>query len=442
MMRGDFSPGKGSNLSNDLEDRLRKALETRDRVEQQFRDQNQKLWAIMFIDASPSAQAVWKKDTAEAEALFDEYQHVAREQLMLYGPTFVDPAGGPQIVCCYEEVEQALKAANSLLDAMLEWNASRMGEEPLVPAIGLHKGYVVYRDGVLQQSNSANMAARVKGKAKPGQVLVSSELAKDLAKSQDFKFSKVGTYELKNIPEPQDLYEALPAKLPAPMKKAASKLPAYLAAKVQAGAGAVSGEKRTHNWAMVYIDVCGSTKKFWSYGDREATRLIEEYQKICNKTFTSQGCCFLRNCEGDQIVAGFELDNIDRAAVAAIQILQGLFKRNLTVRDNQKVQAAIGVHVGEMIFQGEEMLQSKDMRIGKMTQSSATAEDILITQQVVDTMHPDLHQFIAPFKTIKFEGLPDPTTLYTLKWFRTQLNTTHLRKILTTLYTNHRPKYR
>jgi class 3 adenylate cyclase len=430
--------------SSQLEERLKKALETRDRVEQTFRDENQQLWTIMFIDVSSSADDVWKLDSDTADAIFADYQSRTRERLMEHGPTFVDPTGGPQIIACYETPEAALKAADSVLVIMEEWNASRPAETPLIPAFGIHQGYVVYKDGNLLQSNTANMAARVKSKAKPGQILVSTQIYKVLRASADFSFQKVGTFDLKNIPEPQDLYVAFHEDFnpsPSPSKKPSIKEQLAALKKTKAPT-AVVNERHSHDWAMVYIDVCGSTKKFWSYGDREATRLIEEYQKICNKTFTAQGCEFLRNCEGDQIIAGYEVDNIDRAAVAAIQILQSLFKRNMQVRDVQKVQAAIGIHVGEVVFQGQELLQSKDMRIGKATQSSAEAEDILITQSVLEKLHPDLHQFIEEFNVVAFDGLPDKYTLHSIKWSRTQLNSTYLRKLLTTMPRVSRPKYK
>lgn len=426
--------------SNDLESRLKKALETKDRVEQSFRDENQKLWTIMFLDVSASADEVWKMETEEAEAIFEDYQQHARMHLLEHNPTFVDPTGGPQIICCYEKPEQALNAAQAVIDAMDEWNQEHPGA-PLMPAFGIHQGYVVYKDGNLLQSNTANMAARVKSKAQPGKIWVSSQLYKLLRASGDFRFKKTGTFELKNIPEPQDLYEVSSLKTPDEKKDRIKQQLAALRKSSKTDDIKQVDEKRLFNWAMVYIDVCGSTKKFWSYGDREATRLIEEYQKICNKTFTAQGCTFLRNCEGDQIIAGFEIDNIDRAAVSAIQILQSLFKRNTTVRETQKVQAAIGIHCGEVGFQGKELLQTRDMRIGKSTQSSAEAEDILITQAVKDALHTDLHQFLESFDTVSFDGLPGDYPLYSLKWFRTQLNSTYLRKLLTTMPRISQPKF-
>ncbi|MDP8245414.1 MAG: adenylate/guanylate cyclase domain-containing protein [Candidatus Hinthialibacter antarcticus] len=442
-MRDAQSFNRSSSSSNELEDRLKKALETRDRVEQTFRDENQQLWTIIFIDVSSSANDVWKMDSNAADAIFADYQSHAREGLLEYGPTFIDPTGGPQIIACFDTPEAALKAAESVLKYLDEWNDSRPAETPLKPAFGIHQGYVVYKDGALLQSNTANMAARVKSKAQPGQILVSSQIYKILRASADFEFKKIGTFDLKNIPEPQDLYQAYHDDIgSAPVSSKKPSIKDQLAALKKDKVKPVVSERHSHDWAMVYIDVCGSTKKFWSYGDREATRLIEEYQKICNKAFTSQGCEFLRSCEGDQIIAGYEVDNIDRAAVAAIQILQSLFKRNMTVRDVQKVQAAIGIHVGEVVFQGSELLQSKDMRIGKSTQSKAESEEILITQATLEKLHPDLHQFIEEYDVVAFDGLPDQYALHTIKWSRTQLNSTYLRKLLTTMPRVSRPKYK
>jgi hypothetical protein len=35
-----------------------------------------------------------------------------------------------------------------------------------------------------------------------------------------------------------------------------------------------SSSRESFQWIFIYIDVCESTKKFWKFGDREASRLI------------------------------------------------------------------------------------------------------------------------------------------------------------------------
>lgn len=428
-MRKIGTPGRPRSADN-LDDRLRRLLQTKETVERTFREENQKLWGILFLDASGSAEEVWKLGPETADEIFAEYQIVARAALAERSPTFVDPAGGPQLIACYETPHDALESADSVLRSLEHWGPNRDPRIRLTPAIGAHLGYLVYKDGKLLQSNTANMTKRIQTQAQPGQILVSEQLYEALKDTPEYQFEHLGAFALKNIPEPQDLYEA---RFGFGASFNARPSAAHRSARTHAATStAVTDEKKSHVWALVYIDVCESTKKFWSYGDRQAIRLIEEYQKLCTTTFNANRCAYQLSCEGDQIFAGFEPDNIDGAIASSIQIMQTLFRRNMNVPNNQKVQAALGIHLGEVIFQGAEMMQTRDTRVGKSVQSLATADEILLTEEVLNMAHPDFRQIVEEYDACTFEGLPDQYEVYKMKWTRLQLSTTHLRKILGT----------
>ena len=424
MKKNTGSYTRRSKGPQDLESRLQRLLQTQETVEKTFREENQRLWAIMFIDASPTAEPVWSLGAETADAIFADYQSLLRPVLNRRNPTFVDPAGGPQMIACYEHCEDALETANDILIAMENWAPHQAPNITLTPSVGVHLGYVVYKEGKLLQSNTANMTKRIQTQAQPGQVLISEQVREAIQNAPHFTATHVGAFNLKNIPEPQDLYEVK-------MLSANNQgMEVRSSARDRSAAAQAQTKKQSHIWSMVYIDVVESTKKFWRYGDRQAIRLIEDYQKLCSTSFSTNRCEYQLSCEGDQIFAGFKPDDIDGSVAACIQIMQSLFRRNANVPENQQVLAAIGIHLGEVIFQGSEMMQSKDTRIGKAVQSMATASEILITQDVLNMLHPDFQQLAEYYDTCELSGISGEFEIYSMKWTGIQLNTTFLRQKL------------
>ncbi len=420
-----FSTNSRSQMnSSKLEERLKQALAKRDKVEKDYKDKNQKYWTILFIDVTYSAKPIFELGENVANTVFDLYQKMVRGVLKQTGCCFVEPGGGPQIVCCYDDPAQAVLAADAVQRTMREWNKDQDEVLRIQPAIGIHQGYIVYKDDLIHQSNTNNFAKRVQTEAKPGQIFVSSHIAETLEQDKGIEFIFSHTANLKNIPEPQDIFEAV-VKTPISFSEAVAKEELEVHSEPTE---TTPLEKVSHQWVMVYIDVCESTKKFWSYGDREASELIRQYQVLCHEMFKDNGSCFVQSCEGDQIVATYDFENVDGAAVAAINIMQGLFRRNVSLPQHKQVRAAIGIHMGEVLFEGEELITTKDMRVGKSIQSLANADEILLSKQVFDLFCPAIRQQMETWGTQEFAGLPDEYFIYSVKWFRAPSKISSYRK--------------
>jgi len=401
--------------SNNLEEKLKQAIDKREKIEQDYRDTNQKFWTIMFIDVSTSAKAVWDQGEQVANVIFDLYQKQVRAVLEQKNSCFIEPGGGPQIVCCFEDPAQAILAAKAVMTALEDWNQFQEDDFKLLPCIGIHQGYIVYYDGLIHQSNTNNMAKRIQTQAAPGQILISEDLYETLNKDKRFSLRYLRTANLKNIPQPQKIYEAKVLVDIGPVN-------ADEGSKALEGSADVpeeSGDDKTfHHWVIVYIDVCESTKKFWSFGDRHASSLIQEYQTLCHRSFTSCRSAFVKSCEGDQIFAAFSAEDADMAVVSSVLIMQSLFRRNINVPQNKQVRAAIGIHIGEVAMQGEELIQTKDMRAGKGIQSQASADEILLSEELSRMLNPDYGPHIEEYGTCEFSGLSEPYKVMNLKWFR------------------------
>ncbi len=401
--------------SSDLDNRLKELIEQKQKVEEDYKETSQRFWTIMFIDASHSAKSIWERGEDEANAIFDVYQQLVRAALQRNGACFVEPGGGPQVVCCFESPEKALLTARDVIDVMAEWNKQQPSEIHILPAIGAHQGYINFHDGTIHQSNTNNKSKRIQTEAGPGEVFISSEIHKILEKNTYFSFKYIGSFSLKNIPEPQDIYQVV--------YKTLSDIDGFSVNPINSGGVAKTSHKSTASipkesfqWVFVYIDVCESTKKFWKFGDREASKLIEEYQKLCHTTFKQYACSYVKSCEGDQIIAAFEMEDVNSAIISSIKILKDLFRRNVNVKQNQQVRAAIGIHSGEVILEGDEPVTTGDMRIGKSIQSQATADEILMSDQVVMNLDSQLQGYISSYGACDFADKSEPTEVYSLNW--------------------------
>ena len=77
---------------------------------------------------------------------------------------------------------------------------------PEVPLrIGIHTGDITYdEEGIY--GNGVNVASRIESFALPGSVLVSGYLYKELKNHPDIEMNSLGTYELKNVIEPMEIF--------------------------------------------------------------------------------------------------------------------------------------------------------------------------------------------------------------------------------------------
>lgn len=79
-------------------------------------------------------------------------------------------------------------------------------EEPRVPLrVGIHMGEVVWEEDGLY-GHAVNIASRLESMASPGAILVSAKIRDETFNHPDISFSSVGHFELKNVPEPMELF--------------------------------------------------------------------------------------------------------------------------------------------------------------------------------------------------------------------------------------------
>ncbi|MBN2326847.1 MAG: hypothetical protein JXR73_06810 [Candidatus Omnitrophica bacterium] len=407
--------------SSELEKRLKKLVQKQNEIEEKYRVSNQRFWTIMFVDVSSSAKKIWELGKKESDRILTAYQKTIRSVLEKHSACFIEPGGGPQIVCCFEDPEICLLSAQSILHIMKQDDLGLPKGIHLIPAIGIHQGYVNFHDGIIHQSNTNNITKRIQTEAPSGYIFVSREIVESLSDNPQFSFQLVGEFSLKNISELQEIYE-VKFRILADMDGFS----------VQNGALPSSDEliptgvRESHRWIVLYIDVCESTKKFWEYGDREASRLIAEYQKLCHSTFQKYGCAYVKSCEGDQIIAAFESGDANSAVISAIQIMKDLFRRNINVRESKQIHASIGLHLGEVILDGDSPVVTNDMRVGKAIQEFAESEEILLSKAVSTRLESQILKYIHPLGYVELPYISDLHEIDCLNWVHIQLRQSFL----------------
>jgi class 3 adenylate cyclase len=402
--------------SSNLDERLKKLVQKKQKIEDEYRETSQRFWTILFVEISPSSKGIWVKSKEEFNQIIASYHQVVHTTVEKEHPCYIERGGGPQIVCAFEDPEICLIAAHSVLQAIEEYHPNWPEDVQILPSIGVHQGYVSFHSGTIHQSNTMNKTKRIQTEAGPGRIFVSKEMHEILGDNPQFDFQYVGSFSLKNIPEPQDIYEA--------SRRTTEQFDAFSVPAAQSQPEkpyAPHPKCKSYQWIFLYIDVCESTKKFWKFGDLEASRLIHEYQELCHKTFTQYGCVYAKSCEGDQIIAAFETDDANSAAIAAIKILKDLFRRNVRVSENRQVRAAIGIHRGEMILEKDNPVTTNDMRVGKAIQSQASADEILLSSQVALTLDDELRKYIFPYGICEFTGISESYEIHSLNWTHVQL---------------------
>jgi TolB-like protein len=89
-------------------------------------------------------------------------------------------------------------------------------KEPKIPLrIGIHTGDIVYdEEGVY--GDGVNVASRIEGLAVAGSVLISGKVFDEIKNHQDFSTTSLGTFELKNVSKPLEVYAITNEGLAAP----------------------------------------------------------------------------------------------------------------------------------------------------------------------------------------------------------------------------------
>ena len=156
------------------------------------------LTTIFFSDIVGSTEQATRLGDHEWRARLDRHDAAVRRELVRFGGREVNTTGDG-FIACFDVPARAIQCGLATCAA-----ARQAGVEVRV---GIHTGEVERRGGDVG-GIAVHIAARVMAAADPGSVFVSSTV-KDLVTGSDLRFRDHGTYELKGVPAPWRLYEAV-----------------------------------------------------------------------------------------------------------------------------------------------------------------------------------------------------------------------------------------
>lgn len=187
-----------------------------------FEHQERRRLTILFCDLAQSTVLSEQMDVEAFDALLSAYQEACGEAVRQYDG-FVARYLGDGILVLFgypmgteNPASRAVRAARAILVAIDMLNsADRLGAPmPLAVHIGISTGPVVVGDlveGVVEHwmvhGLAPNLAARLQGAAKPGQILISEETQRLVA--DEFELRDLGELDLKGLSHPHRAFAVI-----------------------------------------------------------------------------------------------------------------------------------------------------------------------------------------------------------------------------------------
>ncbi|HKN28828.1 MAG TPA: adenylate/guanylate cyclase domain-containing protein [Roseiarcus sp.] len=170
---------------------------------------------VLFCDLAGSTSLVAKIDAEDWRNVVSAYLDEASKAVTSFGGHVLKKLGdGLMALFGYpqaqeNDAERAVRAALAIQQALSELNARNAGAgaPELALRIGLESGPVVVDATGEVFGEAPNVAARVQAAARPGTVLVTSTVQRQVAGL--FIVEDQGAHELKGVPEPMTLYRIL-----------------------------------------------------------------------------------------------------------------------------------------------------------------------------------------------------------------------------------------
>lgn len=388
--------------SDPLARRLKAAIDAGKKYKKGFDAKFHKRWAVEFLGILESLEDLRETSGVDPTVALREFRAVTEPILERYRPTYISPDEGSYVVACFEAPGQAAESAIEIQHVFRARNGADELSGQLIPSIGMNLGDVVYEDGRLHECHTCILAQRVQTQAKPGQILMCHPMYDALKWNPRYNIEFAHTARVKNIPEPQPIYQLNWENIDIQTEHITEK--------------GVAVEGYPETLTIFYIDVCESARKFWQLGDMLANELIRDYHNFVEPVLKKYGCLFQKSGEGDQVMACFPGRSPSRAVDAAIDIQRLLFRRNTCMPDRKKIRAAVGLHIGEVLRRRREFVQTFDFQIAKAIQAVAQADEILISSQLYEILSKERYYKMRLVGTSILEGVPEPQDVYRIMW--------------------------
>jgi pilus assembly protein CpaF len=165
---------------------------------------------IMFTDVEDSTKLLSTRGFTESHEIMKAYETIIDEQVSEHAGRRIK-ALGDGFMISFGSVRHGVECALAIQDAFAGY-AKQHPERKIRIRIGLNTGEVVEEAGDIFGA-AVNVAARVAGKAKGGQILVSDVVRQLVGPVSEMKFELRGRYKLKGFPDRFRLHQVTPGEI-------------------------------------------------------------------------------------------------------------------------------------------------------------------------------------------------------------------------------------
>lgn len=162
--------------------------------------------------------------------------------------------------------------------------------------------------------------------------------------------------------------------------------------------------------AVLFSDIHGYSRLMQS--DEKATlELLEEHNRLLFPIIESKNGKVIKTI-GDAILAVF--DSCTMAMLAAIEMQEAIKSRAAQISESQTFRIRIGIHLGEIIFKGEDIF-GNGVNIAARLQPLADPGGICISHALYEQIQSLHDKNIIKVGAVNLKNISDPVVIYRLQ---------------------------
>lgn len=162
---------------------------------------------------------------------------------------------------------------------------------------------------------------------------------------------------------------------------------------------------------VMFCDISDYTGLTERLGDAAAHRLLQDYVAVVRNLATGERGSVLKST-GDGLMLGFTGVT---AALRCAEAIQRAFSARIPTDGAERIRVHIGVHVGEVVRDGEDIL-GRAVNIASRLADAAEADEVLVSAVARELASGSRDFDFDDARLVPLKGVSDPHEAYPLRW--------------------------
>jgi class 3 adenylate cyclase len=295
---------------------------------------------------------------------------------------------GDSVLAEFGSAVDAVQCAVEVQGALAEANSSPSPDRHINFRIGVHVGDVMVKGGDLF-GDGVNIAARLEALSEPGGVCISDDAYRQIRGKVNFILEDIGSRSLKNIADPMRVWRIRINSAARSVAPRTSRMTRRLA-------------------AILVADVASYTRLVNTNETDALERLGALRYEIIEPNITQHAGRLFR-ANGDAFLA--EFPSAVQAVACAIAIQAETEQAAAALDDNMKMRLRVGVHVGEVMVEGED-LAGDSVYIAARIESITAPGGISISRAVHDQVRDRINLCFDDKGEIALKNIVRPVQVF------------------------------